>query len=167
MCPARRPRVPAWCSEEVSGAGAQGWKGEGQECQRGRHAGGPGAGARSRDSTLGQRGAMGEYGAELGPGHSLVQVRKTGWGLAICQEATVKSREETTREWMEDGGDRMVGKDVTFQVGPGPCRPLGKKPEQSRAGPGWGVGQGGECAGVTLSPWNPASPDTPGTPCSP
>ena len=93
--------MPTWCSEEVSGAGAQGWKGEGQGCQGGRHAGGPGAGARSRDSTLGQRGAVGEHGAELGPGHSLAQVRKTGWGLAMCQEAAVKSGEETTRGWMK------------------------------------------------------------------
>ena len=54
VCPARRLRVPTWCSEEVSGTGAQGWKGEGQDCQRGLHAGGPGAGARSWDSTLGQ-----------------------------------------------------------------------------------------------------------------
>lgn len=84
---------------------------------------------------------MDEHGAELGPQHTFVPVRKTGWeghswGLGIRQEATVKSREETMRGWMEDGGARMVGKDATFQVGPGPCQPLGKKPEpqKSRAG---------------------------------
>ena len=54
VCPARQPCVPTWCSEEVSEAGAQGWKGGGQECQRGLHAAGPGAGARSWDSSLGQ-----------------------------------------------------------------------------------------------------------------
>lgn len=61
----------------------------------------------------------------------------------------------------------MVGKDATFQVGPGPCQPLGKKPAPQKSRAGGGGRAGGECAGVTLSPWNPASPDTPGTPCSP
>lgn len=46
----------------------------------------------------------------------------------------------------------MVGKDATFQVGPGPCQPLGKKPapteEQGRGlGGRWA---GGECAGSYL-----------------
>lgn len=85
---------------------------------------------------------MDEHGVELGPRHTFVPVRKTGWegfgwGLGIRQEAAVKSREgTTTRGWIEDGGDRMVGKDATFQVGPGPCQPLGKKPapQKSRAG---------------------------------
>ena len=130
--------MPTWCSEEVSWAGAQGWKGEGQGCQGGRHAGGPGAGARSRDSTLGQRGAVGEHGAELGPGHSLAQVRKTGWGRAMCQEAAVKSGEETTRGWMkiEETGwwERMPpSRWVPAHVGP-----WERSQSQSRAGPGWG-----------------------------
>ena len=48
VCPARRPCVPTWCSEEVSEAGAQGWKVRGRNvrgaCTLAAQVQGPGAG---------------------------------------------------------------------------------------------------------------------------